>query len=123
MEGDALDEVRATLAFESGLIVELFASRVDTERRRELRVMTAEETRTIPLDARSAGGDRPLEDPLTAQWADFMGAVTERRPSVNDGTAGVAALRWVAAVQAAAAGSIAPAPDPSSSERSSGVGV
>lgn len=127
VEGDAFDEVRATLDFESGRVVELFASRVHGERRRELRVTHKDGVQRVSLDPSSTPGAGPLDDPLTAQWADFMGAVTQRRAPVNDGAAGVAALRLVAAVQTAAAHPTAPFPSKPPAgrppKRSSGLGA
>lgn len=98
VEGARLDEARARLSFESGSEVELFASRIHTERRREARFQGGGETVSVSLDTPPGNSQ---EDALSAQWFEFLESVRTRRPSVNSGEVGVAALTLVDRVRRA----------------------
>jgi len=111
-KGPRLDAVAAELRFRSGIRARLRASRLGLAPRRSARFEGTAGTATADLiartvDASRAGGeDLPTAlgpDPLEAQWREFVAAVRGREPPTNDGSVGLAALRLVARVQAAAA--------------------
>jgi predicted dehydrogenase len=54
--------------------------------------MAAERTLRVQLDAKE---ESTTEDPLTIQWAEFLDSVVTRRPPVNSGQVGVAALELI----------------------------
>lgn len=108
--GDRLDAVEAELRFRSGVRARLRASRLGPARRRSARFEGTAGTATADLIARTVDAS-PAEgkgisaalgpDPLEAQWRDFVAAVRDREPPINDGAVGLAALRLVARVQQA----------------------
>lgn len=113
--GDRLDAVEVALRFRSGVRARLRASRLAAARRRSARFEGTMGTATADLIARTVeascvggeGGGRGRSaswgpDPLEAQWLDFVAAVRDREPPINDGAVGLAALRLVARVQEAA---------------------
>jgi predicted dehydrogenase len=112
-----LEEVEATLRFQSGCRARLLASRIASQRRRVARIEGSEATVVADLLTRSvkhhgvqareveaqigeqSGG---LSDPLTLQWRDFVEAVASRKQPPASGEVGLAALRLVDRVQRSA---------------------
>lgn len=112
--GGRLEEVEATLRFQSGCSARLRASRIASQRLRQARIEGSEArvvadllTQSVRLDGEEAseveapieeqGGDR--SDPLSLQWRDFVEAVASRKPPPASGEVGLAALRLVDRVQ------------------------
>ena len=108
---DKVDIANARLRFASGLIANLTASRVSTDKVRKFRVfarrtyisadLAAREAQVSRLEAASAGGmprivversAAPDEEPLERQLAAFVGAVRDRTAPVVPGSDGRRAL-------------------------------
>ncbi|MBW2425196.1 MAG: Gfo/Idh/MocA family oxidoreductase [Deltaproteobacteria bacterium] len=105
-----LEEVEATLHFQSGCTARLLASRIASQRRREARIEGSQATVVADLLTRSVRregeGTGEVEeqsgdpsDPLTLQWRDFVEAVASRKQPPASGEVGLAALRLVDRVQ------------------------
>ena len=106
---EGLDEANAELEFEGGMIARLRASRVDSERRRLVRVVGSEGAIEVDLLIDAAGrigGEGPGEgnEPLDRQWADFLEACRSRVEPENAAVAGLETLRLVERVRLLAAG-------------------
>jgi predicted dehydrogenase len=104
VDGDRLDQAEARLGFESGCRVVLRASRVDSVRRRHVRIEGTHAVVELDLLSGRIESDGQLVqaapvdaagDPIELQWLDFLQAVEKREDPVNDGRVGVAALRLV----------------------------
>lgn len=114
-----LEAVEAEIRFEGEGVVQLRASRLHAERRREASLEGSEGRVVVDLDARqdlhqddrdlhqdegkagrsvTVSEDSPAasaSDPLESQWADFMSASQSRQQPANHGSVGVDALRLV----------------------------
>jgi len=106
---EGLDEASAELEFEGGMIARLRASRVDSERRRVVRVEGSEGAVEVDLLVGVDGGtgDAVVQagrEPLDLQWADFLGACRSRLAPENAADTGVETLRLVERVRQLAAG-------------------
>ena len=106
---EGLDEASAELEFEGGMIARLRASRVDSERRRVVRVEGSEGAVEVDLLVGVDGGtgDAVVQagrEPLDLQWADFLGACRSRLAPENAADTGVETLRLVERVRRLAAG-------------------
>ena len=119
VDGLSLDEARVELRFTSGCVAQLQASRVHSARRRVVRIEggfgTAEADLTTglltrldvgeagPLDERAVAEEmdasNPGDEPLDAQWADFLRACSDRKAPANDGRVGAAAIALVEQVR------------------------
>ncbi|MEZ4333476.1 MAG: Gfo/Idh/MocA family oxidoreductase [Myxococcota bacterium] len=94
--GGDLDEADVELRLRSGCVASLRASRVHAVRERWLAIEGCEASVRVDLLAAIAPGREPTGlDPLGRQWRDFVSAVAMRKPPVNDGRIGLAALRLV----------------------------
>lgn len=116
-----VDIANARLRFTNGCIVNLTASRISRDRVRKIRFFQPMTYVSIDYAAQKVelwrlvkgatgsgampaieGGDVPVtsEEPLKLELADFVGAVTEKRPPVVTGTQGRRALALAQAITA-----------------------